>query len=222
MLYCVFCTQCVLCTLKENNLKPESNSFCVCTYLASEARCDLMLMNSACKRINVLCFLSKVASRFNFDTDNILFPFSKAYLQLYVGNERSRINPDGMYVGKVYSDMNRVTINKTFQRSGRLLAVYPRPFSSTFGIAGPVMAWLNEVAVGREGSTLTWWAVTPSPPFLTPCGKWRRAPGGVEAKWWGSTMERWWWCPEIRGLETKWKGKQNKTTRWVCFNIPCT
>lgn len=61
-----------------------------------------------------------------------------------------------MYVGKVYSDMNRVTINKTFQGSGEtFLAVYPRPFSSTFGIAGPVMARLNEVAVGREGSTLT-------------------------------------------------------------------
>lgn len=28
-------------------------------------------------------------------------------------------------------------------------------FSSAFGVAGPVMARLNEVAVGREGSTLT-------------------------------------------------------------------
>lgn len=30
------------------------------------------------------------------------------------------------------------------------MAVYPRPFSSTFGFAGPVMARLNEVAVGRR------------------------------------------------------------------------
>lgn len=79
-----------------------------------------------------------------------------AHSRAYVVNEGSRINSDGMYVGKVYSDMNRVTINKTFQGSGEtFLAVYPRPFSSTFGIAGPVMARLNEVAVGREGSTLT-------------------------------------------------------------------
>lgn len=78
--------------------------------------------------------LNVVYSSFNSD-------IYKAYVELYVGNERSRINPDGMYVGKVYSDMNRVTINFfPFQGSGRRLAVYPRPFSSTFGIAGPVMA----------------------------------------------------------------------------------
>jgi len=59
---------------------------------------------------------------------------------VYVGNERSRISPDGMYAGKVYSQEYRVKINKTFQGSGRLLAVYPRLLSSTFGIAGPVMA----------------------------------------------------------------------------------
>lgn len=108
----------------------------------------------------------------------VLLPIAKAHLSLHVDNERSRINPDGMYVGKVYSEMNRVKINKTFQGSGRLLAVNPQPFSSTFGFAGPVIAWLYEVAVGREGSTLTWWVVTPSPPFLTPCGEWRHAPGG--------------------------------------------
>lgn len=66
--------------------------------------------------------------------------YTKSYLQLYVDNERSRISQDGMYFGKVYSEMNRVKINKTFQGSGRLLAVNPLSFSSTFGIAGPVMA----------------------------------------------------------------------------------
>lgn len=135
-----------------------------------------------------------------------------------MNNERSRISHDGMYFWKVYSEMNRLKINKTFQGSGRLLAVNPLPFSSTFGIAGAVMAWLNEVAVGREGSTLTWWAVTPSPPFLTPkCGEWRRAPrvgggggreGGSRGRVMGSTMES--RCPETEGVETKWKGKQNK------------
>lgn len=33
-------------------------------------------------------------------------------------NEGSRINPDGMYVGKVYSDMNSEKITKTFQGGG--------------------------------------------------------------------------------------------------------
>lgn len=42
----------------------------------------------------------------------------RAHTRAYVVNEGSRINSDGMYVGKVYSDMNRVTINKTFQGSG--------------------------------------------------------------------------------------------------------
>lgn len=58
------------------------------------------------------------------------------YISVYVVNETSRTNSGGMYVGKVYSDMNRVKINKTFQGSGRRLAVNPQPFSSTFGIAG--------------------------------------------------------------------------------------
>lgn len=28
------------------------------------------------------------------------------------------MRPDGMYVGKVYSEMNRMTINKSFEGSG--------------------------------------------------------------------------------------------------------
>lgn len=52
-------------------------------------------------------------------------------------NERSRTNPGGMYVGKVYSEMSRMKINTTFQGvRGLLMAVYPPPSSSTFGIAG--------------------------------------------------------------------------------------
>lgn len=55
--------------------------------------------------------LNVVYSTFNSD-------IYKAYVELYVGNERSRINPDGMYVGNVYSDMNRVTIH-FFSFSGK-------------------------------------------------------------------------------------------------------
>lgn len=138
--------------------------------------------------------------------------YATGYSCKNVVNERSRINPDGMYVGKVYSQMNRVKINKTFQGGGRRLAVNPQPFPSTFGIAGPVVVWLNEVAVGREGSTLTWWAVTPSPPFLTPCGEWRRAPGGGGSRgrvmvgvYNGEVMVA---PPEKGGFETKLTGKQ--------------
>lgn len=38
---------------------------------------------------------------------------------------------------------------------GELCGSLTTAFSSTFGIAGSVMSRLNEVAVGREGSTLT-------------------------------------------------------------------
>lgn len=56
-----------------------------------------------CSANNQSMLLNVVYSSFNSD-------IYKAHVELYVGNERSRINPDGMYVGKVYSDMNRVTI----------------------------------------------------------------------------------------------------------------
>lgn len=49
--------------------------------------------------------------------------------------------------------MNRMTINKPVEGNGG--AVWQSDHSSTFGIAGSVMLRLNEVAVGREGSTLT-------------------------------------------------------------------
>lgn len=132
----------------------------------------LILMNWICERIIA-------PSHFKGSICEILSLQTCFWMSNIACVWNKRLKKDGMYVGKVYSERNRVTINTTFQRRGKCLAVYPRPFSSTFGIAGPVMAWLNEVAVGREGSTLTWWAVTPSPPFLTPCGKWRCAPGGV-------------------------------------------
>lgn len=71
-------------------------------------------------------------------------------------NERSRISPGGMYGGKVYSEVTQSENKYNFSGRRDLLAVCPHRFSSSFGIAGPVMMGLNEVAVGREGSTLTW------------------------------------------------------------------
>lgn len=60
--------------------------------------------------------------------------------------------PAGMLVGEVYCDSeNKNNFFRFSEEQGLSTTVKP----STFGFAGPAMARLNEVAVGREGSTLT-------------------------------------------------------------------
>lgn len=134
-------------------------------------------------------------------------------IKISFSNERSRINSDGMYVGKVYSDMNRVTINKTFQGAGRLLAVHPQTFSSTFGTAGPVMAWLNEVAVGRLGVYPHLMSGHPFSPVPHLMRKVETCPGGeLRPCDGGSTLERW-RCPEIEEDVRRMERKTNKNNK---------
>lgn len=65
---------------------------------------------------------------------------------------KRRLGPSWDLVGEVYCDSeNKNNFFSFSEEQGLSTTVKP----STFGFAGPAMARLNEVAVGREGSTLT-------------------------------------------------------------------
>lgn len=91
-------------------------------------------------------------------------------------------NQMGCQFGKVYSEMNGVKINKTFQGGGRSLAANPQPTSSAFGVAGPVMVRLNEVAGGKGGINPHLMSGHPSSPVPHPMWRVETRPGGVEAR----------------------------------------
>lgn len=128
-----------------------------------------------------------------------------------MGNERSRINPDGMYVGKVYSQMKRVKINTTFQGRRELWRSDHNHSPAPLALLGQWWRdWMRWRWEWRDLPSLDEWS--PLFPRSSPHVVSGDAPqwGEVEAEWWRSTMERWWRCPKRGGWETKWKRKQNK------------